>query len=82
MLTTLRHIVLQFTSHSNFADGVKSLVLEVKAAMGADVCSIYLLNSKRDRYVLAATDGLNPSPFEPDITNLDNRSGNSCNQLE
>jgi len=61
MLTTLRHIVMQFTSHSHLADGVKSLVREVKTAMGTDVCSIYLLNSAQTAYVLAATDGLNPT---------------------
>lgn len=60
MLTMLRHIVMQFTSHSHLADGVKSLVREVKTAMGTDVCSIYLLNNPRSAYVLAATDGLNP----------------------
>ncbi len=60
MLTTLRHIVMQFTSHSHLADGVKSLVRDVKTAMDTDVCSIYLLNSEHTAYVLAATDGLNP----------------------
>ena len=71
MLTTLRHIVLQFTSHSNFADGVKTLVQEVKTAMGTDVCSIYLLNSNRTRYVLAATDGLNPSEVGRAVLDLE-----------
>ena len=60
MLTTLRHIVTQFTAHSQLADGVKSLVEAVKLAMGTDVCSIYLLNKPRTAYVLAASDGLNP----------------------
>ena len=61
MLTRLRHIILQFTAHANFADSVKSLVVEVKEAMGTDVCSIYLLDSQHASFVLSATDGLNSS---------------------
>ncbi len=61
MLTTLRKIVQDVTAHSHFADAVRTLVGEVKQAMGTDVCSIYLLNPGRSHYVLAATDGLNVS---------------------
>ncbi len=59
MLTTLRQIVLKFTEYSHFAEAVQSLVSEVKAAMGADVCSIFLLDQEHSSYALAATDGLN-----------------------
>ena len=61
MLTTLRKIVQQVTAHGHFQDVVKSLVVEVKAAMRIDVCSIYLFDSHKQVYVLAATDGLNPA---------------------
>lgn len=61
MLTTLRKIVQQVTAHGRFADVVQSLVVEVKQAMGIDVCSIYLLDRKKNAYTLAATDGLNIS---------------------
>jgi phosphotransferase system enzyme I (PtsP) len=59
MLKTLRKIVQQVTSHSRFTDAVSSLVVEVKAAMSTDVCSIYLLDRVHNVYNLAATDGLN-----------------------
>ncbi|MFT7650963.1 MAG: phosphotransferase system enzyme I (PtsP) [Limisphaerales bacterium] len=59
MLKTLRKIVQQVTSHSRFTDAVSSLVVEVKAAMNTDVCSIYLLDRVHNVYNLAATDGLN-----------------------
>jgi phosphotransferase system, enzyme I, PtsP len=71
MLTMLRHIVTQFTAHSHFADAVKSLVGEVKQAMGADVCSIYLLNQQKTGYILAATDGLNPSQVGNAVLSMD-----------
>jgi phosphotransferase system enzyme I (PtsP) len=71
MLTTLRHIVTSFTAHANFADAVTALVTEVKKAMGADVCSIYLLNHQQTGYVLAATDGLNVSQVGTAILGLD-----------
>ena len=61
MLTTLRQIVMKFTAQSHFADAVKTLVVDVKQAMGVDVCSIYLLDPARSAYALAATDGLNLS---------------------
>jgi phosphotransferase system, enzyme I, PtsP len=71
VLTVLRHIVMRFTAHSRFADAVKFLVSEVKSAMRADVCSIYLLNPQRSAYVLAATDGLNPAKVGNAVLALD-----------
>ncbi len=59
MLTTLRQIVLKFTAYSRFAEAVQSLVSDVKRAMGADVCSIFLLDEQNSGYALAATVGLN-----------------------
>ena len=59
MLITLRQIVLKFTEHGHLSGAVTGLVSDVKKAMNTDVCSIYLLNSSRDGYTLAATDGLN-----------------------
>ncbi len=59
MLTTLRKIVQEMTSYSQFSDAVQSLVAAVKEAMDTDVCSIFLLNKNRIEYDLAATDGLN-----------------------
>ncbi len=71
MLATLRQIVLKFTSHSQLSAAVNELVSEVKTALNTDVCSIYLLTSDRDAYVLAATDGLNPSQVGAALLSLD-----------
>lgn len=59
MLATLRRIVQAVTAQARFANAVQILVAEVKAAMSADVCTIYLINTPRSHFVLAATDGLN-----------------------
>ncbi|NKC00354.1 MAG: phosphoenolpyruvate--protein phosphotransferase [Pseudomonadales bacterium] len=59
MLGTLRRIVQAVTAQARFANAVQTLVTEVKVAMAADVCTIYLINPARTHFVLAATDGLN-----------------------
>lgn len=59
MLATLRKVVQAVTAEPRFANAVQILVRDVKAAMSADVCTIYLINSARTHFVLAATDGLN-----------------------
>ena len=59
MLATLRKVVQAVTAEPRFANAVQILVRDVKAAMSADVCTIYLINSARSHFVLAATDGLN-----------------------
>jgi phosphotransferase system enzyme I (PtsP) len=59
MLTTLRRVVQAVTAESRFANAVQTLVSEVKSAMDVDVCTIYLINTARSHFVLAATDGLN-----------------------
>ncbi len=58
MLTTLRKIIQEVSITSRFGEAVRGLVVSVKAAMGTDVCSIYLLN-EAGNFALAATDGLN-----------------------
>ena len=59
MLATLRRIVQAVTAQARFANAVQTLVIDVKDAMQADVCTIYLINPARTHFVLAATDGLN-----------------------
>ena len=59
MLTILRKIVQEVTGQQDFARAVRSLVVEVKAAMHTDACSIYLLDTGATHYTLAATEGLN-----------------------
>lgn len=71
MLVALRHIILKFAAHSQFADAVLGLVSDVKTAMNVDVCSIYLVDLKRKAYALAATDGLNRSQVGAALLGLD-----------
>ena len=59
MLTTLRRIVQQVTERASFTDAMHGLVTDVKDAMSADVCSIFLLDPEGDAFVLVATEGLN-----------------------
>ena len=59
MLNTLRQIVQAFAQEADFAASVRLLAQQVRAALGTEVCSIYLLNDARDGYRLAATEGLN-----------------------
>lgn len=59
MLNTLRRIVQDVTAASSFQDALGIIVREVREALGIEVCSVYLLNSARDRYLLVANEGLN-----------------------
>ncbi|MCZ6640625.1 MAG: GAF domain-containing protein, partial [Gammaproteobacteria bacterium] len=59
MLNTLRRIVQDVTSAASFQDALGIIVHEVREALGIEVCSVYLLNSARDRYLLVANEGLN-----------------------
>ena len=59
MLNTLRRIVQDVTAASSFQDALGIIVREVREALGIEVCSVYLLNSARDRYLFVANEGLN-----------------------
>ncbi len=61
MLDLLRKIVQDVAQQSVFSIAVQRLVMEVRAALGTEVCTIYLLNQNQDGYLLAATEGLNQS---------------------
>ena len=60
MLNSLRSILQEVNSASDFAALLEIIVHRVKAVMGTGICSVYLLDNKNDAYVLAATDGLLP----------------------
>ncbi len=57
------HSLVQEVNGANNLDQVLALIVRrVKVALGADVCSVYLsIGDARDRLMLMATDGLNPS---------------------
>ena len=59
MLNTLRRIVQDVTAAASFQDALDIIVHEVREALGIEVCSVYLLNSARDRYLFVANEGLN-----------------------
>lgn len=59
MLATLRGIIQEVNRASDLNEALKLIVDRVQSAMETDVCSIYLLDSTQNRYVLMATQGLN-----------------------
>ena len=58
MLDTLRRIVQEVNSATDLRTALDLMARRVRDAMGTEVCSIYLLNRDRQRYVLMASEGL------------------------
>lgn len=61
MLDSLRRIVQDVNAAHNLDEALTLIVERVKAAMHADVCSVYLVDPETGEYVLMETDGLRPS---------------------
>jgi phosphotransferase system enzyme I (PtsP) len=61
MLELLHRIVKEVNSAEDLGSALEIIVLQVKQAIGADVCSVYLTDFERREHVLRATDGLDPS---------------------
>lgn len=59
MLETLRTIVQDVNSASNFRQALDIIVKRVQEAMGTEVCSVYLMDASRERYLFVANEGLN-----------------------
>ncbi|CAG67390.1 MULTISPECIES: phosphoenolpyruvate--protein phosphotransferase [Acinetobacter] len=59
-LDTLRRIVQEINSSVSLHDSLDIMVNQVADAMKVDVCSIYLLDERNQRYLLMASKGLNP----------------------
>lgn len=59
MLKTLKRIVQEVSTAGTLLDALHTLVKRVRASVGADAVSVYLLHDKQAEYVLIATDGLN-----------------------
>lgn len=64
MLSTLRRIVQEVNSAPDLEEALRLIVHLVRDAIKADVCSVYLMDFIRKRYVLMATEGLNPDAIE------------------
>lgn len=60
MLTVLRHIIQEVSSAQDFQEALDILVKRIANALVTEACSIFLLDRKKDEYILAATYGLNP----------------------
>ena len=59
MLEKLRKIVQDVDSAPNFAAALTTMVNSVRETMGTEVCSVYLLDDRTNRYLLVASGGLN-----------------------
>jgi phosphotransferase system enzyme I (PtsP) len=59
MLNTLRKIVQEVNAAKDLKAALGIIVQRVKETMGTQVCSVYLLEPERNRFVLMATEGLN-----------------------
>jgi len=61
MLNTLRRIILEVNAARNLDQALNIIVEQVREAMHADVCSVYLTDDVLKQHVLMATRGLAPS---------------------
>jgi len=61
MLTTLRRIIQEVNAARNLDQALDIIVEQVREAMHADVCSVYLTDEGLKQHVLMATRGLAPS---------------------
>jgi phosphotransferase system enzyme I (PtsP) len=61
VLEVLRNIVLEVSAAGSLDQALSIIVTRVRAAMGTEVCSVYIRDSDKARYVFRATEGLNPA---------------------
>ena len=61
ILFALRRITEEVSAQSTLEKAMDVLVSQIRRAIGADCCSLYLCDNLRQRYRLAATDGLSKS---------------------
>ncbi len=60
MLDILRRIIQDINAAQNLHEALSVIVIEVKAALHTDVCSVYMTDPVRGEHVLMASDGLRP----------------------
>jgi phosphotransferase system enzyme I (PtsP) len=58
MLTTLRHIVFEFSQETQLQKALERLVIDTKKALKTDCCSVYLADYSQQHFLLMASDGL------------------------
>lgn len=59
MLETLRRVIQEVNAARDLPTALDIIVDRVQSALGTEVCSVYLLNEDRSKYVFMATRGLN-----------------------
>jgi phosphotransferase system enzyme I (PtsP) len=59
MLEILRRVIQEVNAARDLGTALDIIVDRIQQAMGTQVCSVYLLNEERDRYVFMANRGLN-----------------------
>lgn len=59
MLDVLRNIVLEVNAAASLDEALAIIVSRVRGAMGTEVCSVYIRDQDRQRYIFRATEGLN-----------------------
>lgn len=77
MLNTLRRIIQAVNAAPNLDQALSIIVKEVREAMKADVCSVYLSDDVLQQHVLMATEGLAPEsvgnvriPFDKGLVSI------------
>jgi len=58
MLTTLRHIVLEFSQDTKLQNALERMVSQIKKVLNTDCCSVYLADYSHQHFLLMASDGL------------------------
>lgn len=61
MLDVLRRVIQEVNAAGDLTKALDIIVDRVRSAMGTEVCSVYLLDEERKKYVFMATRGLNPA---------------------
>ncbi len=59
MLASLREIVQDVASAGSFREALDLLVIDIRAALGTEVCSVYLVDPHQNAFLFAANEGLN-----------------------
>ncbi len=63
MLTTLRHIVLEFSRDTQLQSALERMVGQIKKSLKTDCCSVYLADYSQQHFLLMASDGLAQNSF-------------------
>lgn len=60
MLDIIRRIVEKVNAARDLSEALQIMVQSIRRAMATDACSVFLVDTKKNEFVLMATEGLNP----------------------